>query len=139
VSAVDHDLRHRVVGEQLLQRAVPDGVVGDLVQQPIAVGASDPLLLLQQAAHFAAHPPPHLLGLDLGLEQNAPEVRDHRLMDPVLELGERVHVTDWRPRRIRREALVQLHQPALQTRMPRRRRPFAVGAPPLPLTSPARR
>ena len=139
MSAVDHDLRHRVVREQLLQRAVTDGVVGDLVQQPIAVGAGHPLLVLEQAADFGADLAPHLLGLDLGLEQRTPEVHDHRLMDAVLELGERVDVTDRRPRRVRREALVQLHQPALQMRMPRRRRPFSAGTSPLPLTSAAPR
>ena len=43
--AVDHDLGDGVVGEQALERAVPEDVVGDLGGEPVAVVARDAGLL----------------------------------------------------------------------------------------------
>ena len=41
--AVDHDLRDRVVGEQALERPVAEDVVGDLLGEPLAVVAREPV------------------------------------------------------------------------------------------------
>ncbi len=37
VRAVDHDLRHRVIGEQALEWAVPEDVVGQLLGEQLTV------------------------------------------------------------------------------------------------------
>ena len=87
--AVDHDLRDRRIGEQPLERAVAEDVVGDLGRETLPVVAREPRLLRELVAD---------LGLDalansaavLDVEEPRPELADEREMDPVLQLGERV-------------------------------------------------
>ena len=55
VRAVDHDLGHAVVGEQPLERAVAERVVGDLVGEALAVVARDARLLREVAPRVREH------------------------------------------------------------------------------------
>ena len=52
---VDHDLRHGVVGQQPLERPVAERVVEDLVDQPLAVGQRQVLLLREPCADLRTH------------------------------------------------------------------------------------
>ena len=56
VGAVDHDLGHALVGEEPLERAVAEDVVGDLERDPLPVVARDPRLLGELVADVREHP-----------------------------------------------------------------------------------
>ena len=90
VRAVDHDLGHAVVGEQPLERAVAEDVVGDLGGEPLAVVARDARLLRELAPRVGEHPLAQRRRVEVGVEQLRPEVADDREVDAVLDLGERV-------------------------------------------------
>jgi hypothetical protein len=88
--AVDHDLRHGVVGEQPLERAVAEDVVRDLDDQPLAVVARDRGLGAEPAADVRDDPVAQLVLVQALLEDLRPQVRDHLHVHRVLEVGERL-------------------------------------------------
>src|SRR5689334_18836620 len=87
---VDHDLRHRVVGEQPLDRAMAEDVVRDLVDKAKTVVAREPRLLAQLQPDVPEHAVAQLSGIHVDVEELRAEVADDREMNAVLELGERV-------------------------------------------------
>ncbi len=56
VRTVDHDLRHRVVGQEPVERAVPEDVVGDLERDALPVVTRDSRLLFELLAEVGEHP-----------------------------------------------------------------------------------
>ncbi len=122
VRAVDHDLRHGVVGQHPLERAVAERVVEDLVDETLAVRARQAALLRHPLADLDGDAAPERLPVDLGVEQLRPEVGDQRGVDAVLDLGEDVAPVLVLAGGVRPcDALAELHHDR-----PRRRLPPAV-------------
>ena len=90
VRTVDHDLGDALVGEESLERAVPQDVVGDLERDPLPVVARDPRLLGELVADVRHHPVAERLGIHVDVVELRPEVADDREVDPALDLCERV-------------------------------------------------
>ena len=108
VRAVDHDLGHAVVGEQPLERAVAEDVVGDLERDPRPVVARDARFLGQLVADVGEDPLAQVVRIHVHVVDLRTEIPDHREVHTALDLGERILVRGNRRRRI--EALVQVHQ-----------------------------
>ena len=80
----------RVVGEQPLDRPVTEDVVGDFSGQTIALGQGDALLLREPAADVGEHELAQRGVVHVGVVEPGTQIRDHREVNPVLELGKRV-------------------------------------------------
>ena len=76
VRAVDHDLGHGVVGQQPLERPVAEDVVGDLADQPLAVGAGQAALELELARMSASTRARSATGFISVLNSCGPELAD---------------------------------------------------------------
>ena len=90
VRAVDHDLGHGVVGEEPLERAVAEDVVGDLERDPLPVVARDPRLLGELVANVREHPLAERLRVHVDVVELWPEVADDGEVDAALDLRERI-------------------------------------------------
>ncbi len=90
VRAVDHDLGHALVGEEPLERAVAEDVVGDLERDPLAVVARDARLLGELVADVREHPLTEVLRVHVDVVELRPEVADDGEVDAALDLGERI-------------------------------------------------
>ena len=88
VRAVDHDLGHALVGEEPLERAVAEDVVGDLERDPLPVVARDPGLLGELVADVREHPLAQVLRVHADVVELRPEVTDDGEVDPALDLRE---------------------------------------------------
>ena len=88
--AVDHDLGHALVGEEPLERAVAEDVVGDLERDPLPVVARDPGLLGELVADVREHPLAEVLRVHVDVVELRPEVTDDGEVDPALDLREGV-------------------------------------------------
>ena len=94
VRAVAHHLGDRVVGEQALERPVAEDVVEDLGREPLAILAGDAGLVVQEPAHVRGHAVAQLVGIDGDVEELRAELGDDAHVDAVLELGERLLLSD---------------------------------------------
>ncbi len=90
VGAVDHDLGHAVVGEEPLERAVAEDVVGDLRDEPVAVVARDADLVGELRPDVRLDPLAQGDGVHARVEELRAQVSDDGEVDPVLQLRERV-------------------------------------------------
>ena len=99
IGPVDHDLGHALVGEEPLERAVAEDVVGDLERDPLPVVARDPGLLGELVADVCEHPLAEVLRVHADVVELRPEVTDDSEVDPALHLREGVVCT--RGRRLR--------------------------------------
>ena len=90
--AVDHDLRDGVVGEQPLERAVAEDVVGDVLDQARSRSSREmPGLVAELVADVAERRARAASsGSMLTLKSCGPEVADHGEVNPVLQLRERI-------------------------------------------------
>jgi hypothetical protein len=123
---VDHDLRDRFVGQELLDRAVTHRVIGDLLDQALPVGHRDPALLGQPGARLDADALAQHVRLQVGVRQLRAEVRDQPRVHAVAHFGKGV-LDDLRlggPDG--GDAFAQLHG-AHALRSSRRRRPSPTG------------
>ena len=109
VRAVDHDLGHGLVGEEPLEWAVAEDVVGDLERDPLPVVARDARLLGELVADVREHSLAKPLGVHVDVVELRSQVADDREVDPALQLCEGITLgrRTARPRGI--QALVQLH------------------------------
>ena len=120
-----------VVGEEPLERAVAEDVVGDLAGEPVAVVAREPVSWRELLRDLRLDPLAHGVGVG-DVEEPRAELADDREVDAVLELGEWIAAVPSRSRRTRRgQSLVQLHRQLLLLRSRR-------GGPAPPRASPAR-
>ena len=94
VGAVAHDLGDRVVGEQALERPVAEDVVEDLGREPLAILTRDTGLVVQEPAHVRGHAVAELVGIDGDVEQLRSQLGDDAHVNAVLELGERLLISD---------------------------------------------
>ena len=68
----------RVVGEQALERAVAEDVVGEIRRDLVALGTREPALLGQMAPDVGDHPLPERGRVDRDVEELRAELADHR-------------------------------------------------------------
>ena len=116
VRAVAHDLGDRVVGEQALERPVAEDVVEDLRREALAILAGDAGLVVQEPAHVRGHAVAELVGVDGDVEELRPELGDDAHVHAVLQLGERLLVSDGAS--LARDSLVEFHDLALSSEEP---------------------
>ena len=89
--AGDHDLADGGVGEERLQGAVPEDVLGDVVDQALALGGGERGAVgLEHAGQLLDDEAVQLLLGHLGPEQAATQAAEQRLLGPLLDGGERV-------------------------------------------------
>ena len=85
----------RLVGEEPLERAVAEDVVGDLERDPLPVVARDPRLLGELVADVREHPLAERLRVHADVVELRPEVADDGEVDAALDLGERIVLRPW--------------------------------------------
>ena len=107
--AVDHDLRDRVVGEQALERAVAEDVVGDLLAEALAVVARERRLAGEMPSDVHHDALAQRGGVHRDVEQLGPELADHGQVDPRLQLCKRLARALRRRRPGRRQAFMEFH------------------------------
>src|SRR4029453_11035606 len=89
--AVDHDFRDLRVAEQRLDRPVTQDLVGYLLGDSGAVGQCERRLLgVDNRLQRLPDPGLEVGGREVWVVQLGPQLVDHRLMDPSLDLGQRV-------------------------------------------------
>ena len=89
--AVDHDLGDAVVGQEPLERAVAEDVVGDLGGEPLAVvSRAIPGSAPSCAVMSAVTRSRSAVRVDVRVEELRAELADDGEVDPVLDLGERI-------------------------------------------------
>ena len=106
---------------------MPERVVGDLVDEPLAVAAGDSRLLLEPFADVRHHTCPQRRRVGVGIHELRAQITDHRHVNAVLDLGETVRLVydDWRLT-LAVEPFVELHQDfLLRPKRLRRLDPFS--------------
>ena len=116
VRAVAHHLGDRVVGQQALERPVAEDVVEDLRRESLAILTCDARLVVQESAHVRGHAVAKLVGVDGDVEQLRAELRDDAHVHAVLELGERLLLSDRAA--LAGDSLVEFHDLALSSEEP---------------------
>jgi hypothetical protein len=127
VRPVDHHLGDALVRQEALERAVPERVVGDLVDEPLAVAARDSRLLLEPFADVRHHTGSQRRRISVGVHELRAQIADYRHMNAVLDLGEAVRLLyDDRRLTLAVEPFVELHQDfLLRPKTLRRPDPFS--------------
>ena len=116
VRAVAHDLGDRVVGEQALERPVAEDVVEDLGRQAFAILTRDARLVVQEPAHVRGYAVAELVRIDGDVEELRAELGDDAHVDAVLELCERLLLSDRAA--LAGDSLVEFHGLALSSEEP---------------------